>query len=230
MIEEQKVPDLSGAELALLLKHADRGHKGWVAIDVFIQKLQGLLTESKSEITIRTFAANCKRQQVNLKQELFKYDTSRTGRIDKKTFSKAMNQLPVSMQDDTLDLLFQAGEAGPGLLDIQSFINKVIASLKYTPPPNIDSVLPKKQGSKQSGAATPNNFESWEIEKKYKTKLQALQQQIEESKKETQAVEKQARHWQDMANRVEKEKNALQARLVDFNAKPPRAQTIESNT
>lgn len=33
-----------------------------------------------------------------------------------------------------------------------------------------------------------------------------------------------------MANRLDKEKNALQARLVDFNAKPPRAQTEESNT
>jgi len=33
------------------------------------------------------------------------------------------------------------------------------------------------------------------VEKKYKTKLQALQQQIEEGKRETQAVEKQAKHW-----------------------------------
>jgi hypothetical protein len=47
------------------------------------------------------------------------------------------------------------------------------------------------------------------VEKKYKTKLVALQQQIEESKKETQAVEKQARHWQEMANRLDKEKNSL---------------------
>jgi len=43
-------------------------------------------------------------------------------------------------------------------------------------------------------------------------------------------VEKQARHWQEMANRFDREKNALQARLVDFNAKPPRAQAEESNT
>ncbi len=47
------------------------------------------------------------------------------------------------------------------------------------------------------------------MEKKYKTKLAALQQQIEESKKETQGVEKQAKHWQEMANRLEKEKNSL---------------------
>lgn len=43
-------------------------------------------------------------------------------------------------------------------------------------------------------------------------------------------MEKQARHWQEMANRFDREKNALQARLVDFNAKPPRAQAEESNT
>lgn len=47
------------------------------------------------------------------------------------------------------------------------------------------------------------------MEKKYKTKLQALQQQIEESKRETQAVEKQAKHWQELANRQEREKNLL---------------------
>lgn len=32
-----------------------------------------------------------------------------------------------------------------------------------------------------------------------------------------------------MANRLEKEKNSLQTRIVDFNAKPPKAQSVESN-
>lgn len=58
--------------------------------------------------------------------------------------------------------------------------------------------------------------------------MEALQQQIEESKKETQAAEKQAKHWQEMANKVEKEKNVLQTRLVDMNAKPPKAAMYES--
>jgi len=40
---------------------------------------------------LRTFAMNVKRQGINLKQELFKYDTTRTGRLDKKTFAKAIN-------------------------------------------------------------------------------------------------------------------------------------------
>ena len=55
---------------------------------------------------MRTFAMNAKRQGISLKQELFKYDTARNGRLDKKTFMKAMNQLPVSLTDEGIDLLF----------------------------------------------------------------------------------------------------------------------------
>jgi len=54
----------------------------------------------------------CKRQQVSLRTELYKYDAGKSGRIDKKTFAKAMNQLPVQVADDALDMLFQAGESG----------------------------------------------------------------------------------------------------------------------
>ena len=47
VIEAQKVHDLTMAELSLLMKHADRGNKGYVAIDKFIEKLQELATETK---------------------------------------------------------------------------------------------------------------------------------------------------------------------------------------
>lgn len=40
-----------------------------------------------------------------------KYDSTRNGRLDKKTFMKAMSQLPVTVADDAVDLLFQAGES-----------------------------------------------------------------------------------------------------------------------
>ena len=43
-------------------------------------------------------------------------------------------------------------------------------------------------------------------------------------------MEKQAKHWQELANRQEREKNLLQAQMVNFNSKPPRAQSLESNT
>lgn len=46
-IEEQKIPELTGAELNILMKHADRGSKGYIAIVNFIEKLQELATETK---------------------------------------------------------------------------------------------------------------------------------------------------------------------------------------
>ena len=108
MVLDQKVPDLGHDELSLLLKYADKTNKGYVATEKFIEKLQVLATETKGDAALRTFAMNCKRQSVNLKQELFKYDASRTGRIDKKTFSKAMYQLPLTLAEETVDQLFQA--------------------------------------------------------------------------------------------------------------------------
>lgn len=117
------------------------------------------------------------------------------------------------------------------MVDIQLFIDRVSQASKYSP---LASVVQQQKQIKKGGNGGGSQqqqpgFESWEIEKKYKTKLVALQQQIEESKKETQAAEKQAHHWQETASRLEKEKNAIQARLVDFNAKPPKAQAVESN-
>ena len=201
------------AEISLLMKYADRGNKGYIAIDKFIEKLQELATETKAEQVLKNFSMNCKRQQVNLRLELMRFDSTRSGRLDKRTFTKAMNQLPVTLADDAVEHLFQAGETPDSLgqLDIKTFIERVVAASKYTP---LNSALlgakPKKEpGSKTTTPTANSQFESWEIEKKYKTKLQALQQQIEESKKETQAVEKQAKHWQELANRQEKEKNLL---------------------
>lgn len=123
------------AELSLLMKYADRGNKGYIAIDKFIEKLQELATETKGEAVLKNFAMNCKRQQVNLRQELMKFDTTRSGRLDKRTFTKAMNQLPANLADDAIEHLFQAGESQefPGQLDIKAFIDKVVAASKYTP-------------------------------------------------------------------------------------------------
>lgn len=81
---------------------------------------------------------NAKRQGISLKQELFKYDTARNGRLDKKTFMKAMNQLPVSLTDEGIDLLFQSAEHMEyrGTLDIKTFLDKVAYALKQKPLPN----------------------------------------------------------------------------------------------
>ena len=83
-------------------------------------------------------------------------------------------------------------------------------------------------GTGASGA--PGAFENWEVEKKYKKKLEALKQQIEEGKSEVRAAEKQTRQWQETANRFEREKNDLESRLVNANSKPPRAAASEAKT
>jgi len=44
---------------------------------------------------LKTFALACKRQTINLKKELMKFDTKRENRLDKRTFLKALNQLPL---------------------------------------------------------------------------------------------------------------------------------------
>jgi hypothetical protein len=73
------------------MKHADRGSKGYICLTNFVEKLSELATETKQDANLRGFALSCKRQGINLKQELFKYDSTRQGRLDKKTFQKAMN-------------------------------------------------------------------------------------------------------------------------------------------
>jgi len=84
----------------------------------------------------------------------------------------------MNLAEDAIEHLFQAGESAeyPGQLDIKTFVDKVNAASKYTP---LSSALlaPKqtKNPSSKPSASSSSQFESWEIEKKYKTKLQALQ-------------------------------------------------------
>lgn len=64
-----------------------------------------------------------------------RFDSNRSGRLDKRTFTKAINQTPVNVADDAIEHLFQAGEIleAPGNLDIKLFIEKIVAASKYTP-------------------------------------------------------------------------------------------------
>lgn len=135
LIEGQKVPELSQAELMILMKMADRTHKGYLATDRFVELLQELVSETKGEAAVRQFAQACKRQQVNLRQELFKYDTTKSGRLDKKTFAKALSQLPIQLADDITNELFSAGELpeARGQADLKHFIDKVVVASKYNP-------------------------------------------------------------------------------------------------
>jgi Ca2+-binding EF-hand superfamily protein len=104
------VPELTAAELQMLLKAADRGRKGYVATDKFVDRLKDLVSETKEETALRIFALTCKRQSINLRQELMRFDASRSGKLDKRTFVKALSQLPITLADDATDVLFSAGE------------------------------------------------------------------------------------------------------------------------
>lgn len=91
IIEEQKISDLQPVEVNLLMKLADRGSKGYIVIERFIERLQELSNETKSETVLKTFALACKRATINLKKELMKFDTKRENRLDKRTFLKALS-------------------------------------------------------------------------------------------------------------------------------------------
>jgi hypothetical protein len=43
------VPELTQPEMILLLKHADRGNKGYVCPEKFIERLQEFVVETKGE-------------------------------------------------------------------------------------------------------------------------------------------------------------------------------------
>jgi hypothetical protein len=103
IIEEQKVPELQMVELSLLMKSADRGNKGYIVIDKFIEKLQELATETKQETVLKNFALACKRQALTLKKELMQYDTKRENRLDKRTFLKALSQLSITLNDEQVE-------------------------------------------------------------------------------------------------------------------------------
>jgi chromosome segregation ATPase len=77
-----------------------------------------------------------------------KFDTKRDGRLDKRTFLNALNQLPMQVSD--ADLLFQAGESLEyrGMVDIQLFIDRVLQASKYSP---LASAVQQQKQTKKGG-------------------------------------------------------------------------------
>lgn len=45
--------DLEQIELSLLLKRADKGNRGYISIDKFIEMLQELVTETRQDVVLR---------------------------------------------------------------------------------------------------------------------------------------------------------------------------------
>jgi Ca2+-binding EF-hand superfamily protein len=84
------IKDLSKAELKMLMKHLDKGSRGYVSLNNVCEKLQELATETKEDVMLRRFGATIKHQGINLLTELQRSDTSKNGTMDRKAFSRAM--------------------------------------------------------------------------------------------------------------------------------------------
>ena len=121
------IKDLSKAEVKMLMNFLDKGSRGYVSINNVCDKLQELSTETKEDVMLRRFGATIKHQGINLLAELQRFDTSRNGTMDKKTFYRAMKQLALALTDDEIDYLFAAGELPEAqhYLDIKHFITRV---------------------------------------------------------------------------------------------------------
>ena len=117
------------------MKYLDPGFKGYIVIEKFIEKLQELQNETKTEGVLRTFALACKRQSINLRLELGKFDQKQEKRLDKLIFIKCLTMLPLQLTQEHMQLLFAAGESRDfqGMLDINKFVDLEKEAAKYSP-------------------------------------------------------------------------------------------------
>ena len=77
-------------ELNALLRCCDKGQKGYIATSKFIEQLYSLASESEGDVILRRLAKTLSHSDTNLKQEMQRYDTSTTGRLDKQTFKRCL--------------------------------------------------------------------------------------------------------------------------------------------
>jgi regulator of replication initiation timing len=145
-----------------------------------------------------------------------------------------MKGLSLSLTDQDIKEYFdyalemQKGADQSKSLDIAAFAQLAQQAYTQKPLPQYLSSAPKA-GSKivprgGIGAAVGGNntqFENWELEKKYKTKEDALKQEIEEKNKEIQNARKEVQDKNARCIRLEIEKSNLETRLVDKHARPP---------
>ena len=80
-----------------------------------------------------------------MKNELAKYDMSRSGRLDRKTFSRALKQLSLALTDEEIDSLFQTAELRdyPNTMDVKTFLDRVHEARNAKPLPTFLGSHPK---------------------------------------------------------------------------------------
>ena len=105
-LDEQKIKDLTREELNALLKCCDKGLKGYISTNKFIDKLYSVAVETESDIILRRLAKGLSGSDINLRQEMQRNDTSGAGRLDKAAFKKCLKQLSIAVTDSEIQKLF----------------------------------------------------------------------------------------------------------------------------
>ena len=149
--------------------------------------------------------------------------------------------MAVPLTDPEIKELYETGlelspNGGSGMLDITRFCQKVSEVQRSKPLPAYMNAAAKpgsKVGSRigagvrsamggGDGGEMGSQFENWEIEKKYKRNLEALKQEIEERNNEILLSKKEVANINARVLKLEGEKQELENKLIDKNAKPPR--------
>mmetsp|Transcript_24353 Transcript_24353/g.37701 ORF Transcript_24353/g.37701 Transcript_24353/m.37701 type:complete len:244 (+) Transcript_24353:6236-6967(+) len=76
-IEQHKIAGLERDELALFFKFCDKGYKGFLSSNKFVDKIHSMSAESEAEVLMRRLARNVSHAQISLKKEMQNHDTSR---------------------------------------------------------------------------------------------------------------------------------------------------------
>lgn len=77
------------------------------------------------------------------------------------------------------------------------------------------------QNAEGAAGQTSSQFENWEIEKKYKRNFEALKSEIEERNNEVLLAKKEVASVNTRVLKLQEEKQGLENRLIEKNAKPP---------
>lgn len=106
--------------------------------------------ETKIDAILRRFANTLKHARITLKDELLKFDISRSRKLDKKTFVKAMKQLSIALTEDEIEQLFGASLSPDQSthMDILILCKKVENALKSKPMPTFLATGPKSATAK----------------------------------------------------------------------------------
>ena len=124
-LEAHKIPQLEPEELQLFFKCCDRGNKGYLSTNKFIDKLHSLAAESEVEVIIRRMARTIVHTDINLKSEMLRYDLQNEGCLSKMNFKKCMKQQSISVTDQELAKIIKEMGNPDESIDIKKFCAEI---------------------------------------------------------------------------------------------------------